>query len=280
MTSLYKYVADPKMAPWILGGSTKFTPVDELNDPSELAPVLDPDAVNESLIKLQKSGYDELGLIDLQRQGALIRRVAPRFEGPVPRTASEATELIRAAFYDRTIALGLEQMLMGTAQEIAGNVGLWCLSRRNDSLPMWAHYAANATGFVVEYRNIGEFFVGDETGILAVARDVMYPPERSGVTFEPRSHEALFFEKFSDWSYEEEVRVVMPLDACRAVVVGGRKLYFVDLPRSVVVRLILGWRMPADHAARVRDHVTSFNPQVDIVRARFVRGHVEFAAEQ
>ena len=95
------------------------------------------------------------------------------------------------------------------------------------------------------------------------------------MTFDSRSHEALFIAKFKDWSYEDEVRVIMPLEACRQVMVGDKRLHLFDIPRTCIARVILGWNMPTADVERVRQHAAARDPMVDVVQARCIRGQVE-----
>jgi hypothetical protein len=274
MPSLYKYIADPAAVRFLVQGIVKFTPIPELNDPSELVPNVIIDEVLASLVRLRREGYSDDEMHHLRQQGHLLRRLAPRFQAvPVPATKEQATALIRSPFYDSVTLL--EQLLNETAREMSSKVGLFCLSQRNDCLPMWAHYAANATGAVVEFRNLEAVFSGDNTGILNQPIPVRYERERFGVTFDPRSHASLFFVKFQDWSYEEEVRVVLPLDHCREESVSGKPLYLCDIPTTCVSRVILGWNMTRENIEAVYAHAHHLNSDVEIVQARCVRGPVE-----
>lgn len=271
---LYKFVANLSALAFLLKGAVKFTPIPELNDPSELSPSLNVEAVRASLARLRHEGYSERDMVHLRRQEQVLRRLAPRFlVVRTPHSPAEATAIIRSAFYD-SIGI-LEQLLHAAAKEISSKVGLFCLSRRYDSLPMWAHYARNAAGFVVEFQGLEKIFAGDETGVLWQPVAVRYERVRSGMTFEPQSHETLFFDKFQDWSYEEEVRIVVPLQDCRSESSGGNSIHLYDIPADSVARVILGWNMSADDVARARRLVSGLNPSVEILHARFVRGRVE-----
>ncbi|HEX6094791.1 MAG TPA: DUF2971 domain-containing protein [Thermoanaerobaculia bacterium] len=273
---LYKFIGDPRALASILKGAVKFTPISELNDPSELSPTLSTDAVEASLERLRRDGYSDIDMVHLRRQERVLSRLAPRFMVVgVPSSRQDATAVIRLPLYDYIPAL--EALLIGAAEEISSKVGLFCLSRRYDSLPMWAHYARNAAGLVVEFRNLQKVFAGDDTGVLAQPIAVTYERERSGMTFDPQSHESLFFSKFEDWNYEQEIRVVMPLAECRRVspAGGGTAMHLYDVPPDCVARVILGWNMPPDEIAAVHKLVTEINPSVEVLRARFVRGRVE-----
>lgn len=194
MSSLYKFLGNPAIARSVLAGSIKFTPIAELNDPAELNPTVNHEAVIASLRRLRETGYSQDDLIHLRRQGAVLQALSPCSQAvPVPSTPEEATRLIQSRFYDSTSTL--ERLLTQTARDIASKVGLFCLSRRFDSLPMWAHYAANATGFAVEFAGLENEFTGDATGVLRQLREVTYAQEIEGVTFDPKSHESLFFSK-------------------------------------------------------------------------------------
>lgn len=276
MQPLYKFVDSPEVAEYFLAGRIKFTPISELNDPSELTSNVLPDKVHSSLQKIRRTGYNEVDLLHLQRQGAVLNKLAPRFQAvSVPNSVENANRLIRSSFYDRTELL--EKLLSETAKEISEKVGVFCLTKRLDSLPMWAHYANNATGLVVEFEKIDSVFSGDETGVLWSPTEVRYERETGGVTFDPKSHDALFFEKFSDWSYEQEVRVVAALESCNTVSLeNGFKIYVFDLPPSNVKRLILGWKMDQEKVAFIKQKARAMGSTTDIVQARFENGKVYF----
>ena len=199
MPTLYKFIASHEAARFLLDGIVKFTPISELNDPSELVPSMNREAVVESLQRLRTTGYSDEDLAHLQQQGKLLQALAPRFQAVhVPKDKVAASRLIRSSFYDSIETL--ERLLGETAQEMSSKVGLLCLSKRFDSLPMWAHYAANASGLVVEFRELEQAFSGDDTGVLRQATSITYESDSSGVTFDPKSHRSLFFEKHQDWS--------------------------------------------------------------------------------
>ena len=151
MSTLYKFIAGLDAAKYLLNGVVKFTPIAELNDPSELIPEMDPEAVVSSLRRMRDTGYSDEDMRHLRHQGKLLQALAPRFQAVrVPQSKSVASRLIRSPFFYSTERLN--RLLQETAQEMSSKVGLFCLSERFDSLPMWAHYAANATGLAVEFR--------------------------------------------------------------------------------------------------------------------------------
>ena len=124
MDSLHKFIRKPEDVSFLLRGRIKFTPIPELNDPSELFPAIIPDEVKKSLILLRKRGYTEEDMVHLQHQGALLQRLAPEFQAvSVPATKEEANKLICASFYDNFTLLS--ELLQDTTQKIASEVGLF-----------------------------------------------------------------------------------------------------------------------------------------------------------
>ena len=273
MPPLYKYISDPAAVRFLLQGTAKFTPIPELNDPSELLPNVIPDEVLRSLAHLREHGYSDDDMVHLRKEENLLRRLAPLYkaiDAPVSRALATAT--IRSPFYDSTPLL--YQLLNEVAREMSSKVGLFCLTERYDSLPMWAHYAANATGVVVEFQGLEEVFAGDDTGVLYQPIAVRYEREQVGVTFDPRSHESIFFSKFQDWSYEQEVRVVLPLADCRQERLGDKRLYLYNIPPACITRVILGWKMAPPVAETVHASVRDLNSDVKVIQASLLRGRV------
>jgi hypothetical protein len=273
MNPLYKFVADSSAVSFILRGLIKFTPPNELNDPSELTPNVIHDEVVKSLDQLRRDGYTDEDIVNLRCQQHLFQRLAPRFQAvKAPESPQEATAMIRSSFYDQISIL--ERRLSEMVQEVSSKVGLFCLSARYDSLPMWAHYSRNATGLVVEFVGLEGVFQGDDTGVLYKATPVRYERDQLSVTFDTQSHHSLFFAKFPDWSYEQEVRIVLPLADCCKTTTGDHQLYIREIPHVCISRLILGWNMPTNIRKKIQADVQQLNPQVEIVDAHVIRGRV------
>ena len=133
MGSLYKFVADARAVPFLLRGLIKLTPPAELNDPSELTSNVIRDEVLKSRDRLRRDGYSEEDLINLRCQERLFQQLAPQFQVvTVPATPEQATALIWSSFYDKTSTL--ERLLNATVLEMSTKVGIFCVSRRYDSL--------------------------------------------------------------------------------------------------------------------------------------------------
>lgn len=242
----YKFIRDARDARFLLSGQLKFTPPAELNDPAELFPVFDKANVQASFDVLMRDGYSDNDLIDLQRQQAVLEKLAPEFRmANAPLSTQQANAALSLLeFFGLE---NLERMLFATAQAISSRVGVHCMTKRFDSFPMWAHYANNAQGAVVAFVDLDHVFRGDKTGVLSAVKDVRYPDQRHGVTFLPNSHEGLFFEKAEDWSYEQELRIVLAQSDCKLVNIAGKSHFVYQVPQKNILRVYLGWRIPASH---------------------------------
>ncbi|AUH34668.1 hypothetical protein CUV01_15905 [Paracoccus tegillarcae] len=138
-----------------------------------------------------------------------------------------------------------------------------CFSKSPIVAPMWAHYAQNHSGFVLEFdvESLKDNF--EEIEI----RDVDYKAEpnpaladsleRAAVTKKPRHAVWLrqavlteaYFSKYQEWSYEQECRLV---DRNQYVEdVGGNKILFV--PSDCVAAMIVGSKFPEDKKAQSKD---------------------------
>ena len=261
---LFKFVGSKSAVLNMARGSLKFTPIDELNDPSELTPVMDRVAVRTSLELLRINGLTQDQYDWLVRQGAVLDLLAPQEKDlDAPKTLAEAIQMLSSSVYNNLDYM--ESKLFATIESIRAKVGILSLSERYDSLPMWAHYADQAKGFVVIFENLERSFHGDETGSLNVPKPVVYTERFIGMTFDPSTQDRLFFSKLSDWSYEREWRVVTALKACRRSSDG--KLYLRDVDSLHLTGVICGWRVGADDLSLLRDDLKRVNPNARLISA-------------
>jgi hypothetical protein len=104
--------------------------------------------------------------------------------------------------------------------------GILCLTKRPDNLVMWAHYAGAHRGFLLEFDSENPFFNHryvlhldwtwmDEMPLecpgFGNLRDVRYSQCRSSTCNLNEIPTDSFFVKSTDWEYEEEVRMILPL---------------------------------------------------------------------
>ena len=91
-----------------------------------------------------------------------------------------------------------------------------CLSRKNDSILMWAHYASNHTGICLSFKadcfeeNLGFYFDSDFLPLYKVKYTKKLPGPMNLITMGiDNSMINFFIMKYSDWKYEEEWRLLL-----------------------------------------------------------------------
>ncbi len=224
-TPLYKYVPITTLEK-ILEGTIRFTQPSAFNDPFELLPeVIVPNDAPERPINVS-------------------------FDLSAPRAAT--TEDIADTIPDGCTSS--DPMSRDIVQQLNRSVGILCLSRVRDSLPMWAHYADQYAGAVIEFDGSYESFSG--------YYDVEYRKTR------PRWHIDRYLTgkpiplaelcaKSCDWAYEKEVRLARPLAECeeRGTDTRGFPICVGPLPASAIKSVIMGERMPVEKQRNVFQRV-------------------------
>lgn len=270
---LFKFVGSATAILNMAHGRFKFTPIEELNDPSELTPVMDREAVRDSLVLLREKGLTEEQFIWLRRQGATLDLLAPEEKVlSAPDSLEEANRILSIQVYDNLDHM--ESKLFSTIALIRARVGILSLSERYESLPMWAHYANLAKGYVAILDDLECSFPGDDTGSLNVPKHVDYAERFLGMTFDPSTQDRIFFSKLSDWSYEREWRVVSPLGACQSP---DGLLHLRTVDRRHLTGVICGWRVAEADIAALRDALAPVNPEIRLIRAHLDGGMVVLA---
>lgn len=274
-TPLYKYISSVDAALSVLGGNIKFAEPAKLNDPSELVGAINRDKVQASLEQIRQSGFNTDMLRCFDGQVALFQRFCPHLQAiPMPRSIEEADQIAQLAFYDNLDVL--EAVYQEFVQAIRDSVGVASLTKNPKKLPMWAHYANNAKGFVLEFADLEDAFTGDETQLLNEPKDLRYSQAFEGVTFDPHSTPNLFFWKFSDWAYEEEVRVVRALEDCENVGKDMDDLWIARIDPRHVTGVIVGWNADAGDTNALIDFCKDAKRPIKLSQASFKGVNIQF----
>lgn len=152
-----------------------------------------------------------------------------------------------------------------------------CLTPRFDNEVMWGNYAGSHTGCVLGFRHIAQLSTP-----LQEARKISYsadpPVVGSGLDFmlygssqelQERTLNAVFFSKKSQWSYEEEWRVL----AWRPAEVGklyGDYLFYLEELESIT----LGARIRGEEEDAIVDTVSRKYPSTTLYRMEAVRSEL------
>lgn len=266
-TNLFKFVRSISAVENILQGHLRFSTVEELNDPTELADEINEQLVLESLARFRNRGYSDTEYEWLCKQGALLQSLSPQSQAiPVPQSAREAHRQITSSFYDDTSRIA--RLQRSAVRNIKAKAGILSLTSNWSNLPMWAHYAGNADGFVVIFDKLDDYFRGDQTGVLDQVEPVTYSEEFEGMTFRPSTQKNLFFWKYSDWSYEKEFRVVSALERCEKKAVGTTTMWLREIDPMFVTGVIVGWNVGKDVRKQLAAIQSNLNRDITLFEAR------------
>jgi hypothetical protein len=127
---------------------------------------------------------------------------------------------------------------------------VYSLTKRFNNLSMWENYAANHSGYCLEFANTGEFFpcANEVTYDDATAFDILNPEHRSGYWF---------FYKKVDYRSEEEIRILVPRKSTGVIPIDAQCL----------TRVIIGKDMPEEDRGLIREWATQRTPKLRVVSA-------------
>ena len=139
-------------------------------------------------------------------------------------------------------------------------IGILCLAEKMDNLLMWAHYASNHTGFVIEFNEKHSFFYhGTEIGHLKKVRYSIIRPEVTLLdpALSDMEHiyqwiDDVFCVKSQHWQYEQEWRMIVALRNCQNVIASQQNdICLFELPKSCITGIILGCKMSTQNKERI-----------------------------
>lgn len=157
--------------------------------------------------------------------------------------APDALQMLKT--FERILTPFVGKQIYKTTNE---SLGVLCLTEKPDNLLMWAHYADHHRGAVIEFDENHEFFnqrVGTEDEFRHF-RKVLYTEERPAVFLNNSSAVDFFYFKSKEWKYEDEWRLIVPLNNCaKRIDTGtGLPICLFAVPPLCITAVAVGVRMP------------------------------------
>ena len=238
-SSLYKYVSIDRLKGILIDNKIRFTQPGAFNDPFELVPRL----------------LVPKGTVPQGHRNYKFSLSAPRRPIDVDKSAD-----------------GSDHHSRDLRQAPDHEVGFLSLSRTWKSLPMWAHYAENFAGAVIEFDGCHPFFKW--------AFDVHYSHERPirdlALYWRERIPIAELCNKSTAWKYEEEVRVARALSGCQLIRASSDfPVLVTKVPPECIKSVILGERVDQDTAKEIFDIIRDN----EIIGNRAVINHWDYDLE-
>jgi hypothetical protein len=172
-----------------------------------------------------------------------------------------------------------EALRRSFSEKLPPKLGVLCLSRSANQALMWAHYADSHKGILIEFDDTHSTFNRrrsdqDEFGFL---RPVSYANIRPELNMQAVESDEIFevfaLTKADQWRYEEEVRLIWPLDAAdRTISTPAGAVSLLSCPASAVRSVTLGCKASDNTLATVRDLVRS-RPEMAHISIRKARLH-------
>jgi hypothetical protein len=262
--TLFKYIR-PERIDVIQNLEIRFTQPDALNDPFELHPPIESIVAEaDVLANLPDSP------IDLRPMVAQAYNMLPELKViPIDVAMHAVEEFMSTEDARNATAEGL-RIFLTTMRDGAApirdaiyrafneNVGILSLSEIPDNEPMWAHYAADHKGLVLCFDEQHTFFHRrrSENDEFYFVREVRYsdgPP----LSLATMDGDALLVTKGSQWAYEREWRMLVPLSgATRSMPVAGDTVHLFAFPPAALTGIIFGARASSETEIAVRNAIS------------------------
>lgn len=256
---LFKYL--PRVRVDVLENlKIRFSPLMSLNDPFECQPLVD--IKNESDKFLQKKLFD---LNELWENTAIEEKTEENRK-IIEQARCELIDCIKKETHPFVVGEGFMELL-------SDNLGVLSLSRTEDNLLMWSHYADEGKGLVIGFDEEHVFFKQPNlAGRSTKPIPVVYTNKRSKVVpSEERYYEKLFCEKPRDWAYEEEERLFRTFlnkEGCVGKDIYGMDVILTDLPKEVIKAVYLGYSTTEEMKERARLAIKNNDISCNIFQAR------------
>lgn len=119
------------------------------------------------------------------------------------------------------------------------HIGIYCFTQNKNSLPMWAHYANNHKGIMIEY--------DAENKVAQKAQPIIYKENLNDIVLSNKSDfkklDTILYDsltvKHSSWSYENEYRI------------RGREGYRIDYDNNFITGIYFGMHCSNDEKQKV-----------------------------
>jgi len=122
--------------------------------------------------------------------------------------------------------------------------GVICFSAKPDNIVLWAHYASQHRGFVLEFDQSHRFFSASSFGEF---REVDYPDTQARPRADDPDKLKTVSTKGIGWKDEKEFRLILPRKELKL----GRRLdgipgHYVDLPIEAIKAIYFGCRIASE----------------------------------
>lgn len=266
---LYKYVTFDTLHK-ILEGRIRFTPPGQFNDPFEIPGIMAAEV---------RTRFAGLGGLMTQTQDIVSGLVSSPFSVPAAAhtlpldyyflRASNDSEQQGRQLSDEEI----QQEILSRIQTIDSTYGILSLTKTNKNLLMWAHYADDHRGAVIELGLDDEFLYQDDPN-RKFARAVQYSTKRATIPIDEDILMEHFFVKSPEWRYEQEFRVIRRLEHADDVIKPDDDLaiHLFTMPPEYIKHVFIGVRT---ESAALEEVLPVISTTADLNHIKCSRAHLD-----
>jgi hypothetical protein len=282
--SLYKYVTADRID--ILKNELiRITQPAALNDPLEMRTLLQALLTNEGFDKYvcPPTRSDAAKRLIDAASGSERKRIQQ-----LKRTSPAAYNSLIDGFINQVVIPFRDHLRTETESffsELHQYFGLLCLSENATNPMMWAHYANNNGGLVIEFDDEHRFFAPGRTldDSLKGLHKILYRSDRRAFKdLEDLCNSAdglvsLFFTKGNQWEHEQEWRMVRPLnEAGKSIQNPSGDIHLFRCPSSCIKGLIFGMSMPESTKSEIASLLKSESRLAHITLSRAVTSDASY----
>lgn len=245
-STLYKYMSLSIAEKVLTGNRLRATPPNDFNDPFEMLPRSYTGMTDDLVYRMAEEkvySHKYYQIVTKQLKLDVSYEAYRVYLLQTPQIIQDVAEDIKAFLGKRDFATLIDQASL--------MLGVLCFTSNCDNILMWSHYADNHKGVVI----------GFDSSILAKQWfPVDYQDERIDIPFgESKESDAyrkaitnILSTKFTSWVYENEFRFFAKLDQCKKENIGGKDMFFFELPANCTKSVICGAKMPVADRDQVR----------------------------
>lgn len=246
---MYKYFSPDVAKKFLESLHIRFTSPKDFNDPFEAKPIINEiatEAETDDIFRevLDKEIQSSLALLNISKIQRIEIEKAIRIEA----------EKNKAEF--KKSYQGLPKYISKSFEKETGSqIGILCLTEKNNNLLMWSHYAESHKGICVEFDTSNPFFnqKRSDKDDLYHLRKIDYRSTRPLLTLTKMSAVDCFLTKSNHWEYEQEWRMVVPLaDADKQLPLPSQEIiHLFKVPSTAIKAVYLGSQISTDLTSSV-----------------------------
>ncbi len=267
---LYKYF-HPDRIDVLLNGNIRFSQPGSFNDPYEMQAYVDETLLSHDLLELMEVNLKSM-LWDQYKSLPKHTKKIMSFQKFQLLTEDKKPEIVsQIKGFSARLPQQLNETLFQKTADKA--VGVLCLTERKDNLLMWAHYACNHEGFLIEFDITNPFFnQNSNKKNYHFINKVKYSEDVPKTSLLDLKDLDFILTKSVDWKYEEEWRMTRPLKNCAAKITSTPyDICLFDYPKEAVTKIVLGCR----HSPELKEKILAICSSTDFKHVKIEQAKID-----